>query len=249
MATMSVTHTLTNPLNSLGYLLLHEQDSKQKKAFIQALMDRLNPPPASKLLHAGCGTGLYTTEMARAQMDVTGVDFSAEAISKAEELEAENMHFYLHDVRLPFWMNYFDYIFSLFTSFGYYRSFREHDNAIRVLAQSLKIGGTVVVDYLNVHYDEDNLVAEQTHQVKGVTYTITNTQDEERFTRKLDIMDGDCVEESFIQTYYKFSIGDFTDMFAYQGLQIQEVYGNYNFELFDIYKSPRLIFLAKKIRY
>ncbi len=46
----------------------------------------------------------------------------------------------------------------------------------------------------------------------------------------------------------KFSLGDFTEMFAYQGLQIQEVFGDYNFANYDVRKSPRLIMVAKKGR-
>ena len=44
----------------------------------------------------------------------------------------------------------------------------------------------------------------------------------------------------------KFSLGDFTEMFAYQGLQIQEVFGDYNFANYDVKKSPRLIMIATK---
>jgi hypothetical protein len=44
----------------------------------------------------------------------------------------------------------------------------------------------------------------------------------------------------------KFSLGDFTEMFAYQGLQIMEVFGDYNFGNYDIRKTPRLIMIAKK---
>jgi hypothetical protein len=45
----------------------------------------------------------------------------------------------------------------------------------------------------------------------------------------------------------KFSLGDFTEMFAYQGLQIQEVFGDYHFGKYDVKKSPRLIMIARKI--
>ncbi|WP_462253162.1 hypothetical protein [Ferruginibacter sp.] len=44
----------------------------------------------------------------------------------------------------------------------------------------------------------------------------------------------------------KFSLGDFTEMFAYQGMQIQEVFGDYNFANYDVRKTPRLIMIAKK---
>ena len=39
-------------------------------------------------------------------------------------------------MRLPFWINYFDFAFNFFTSFGYFRTEREHYNAVRTIAQS-----------------------------------------------------------------------------------------------------------------
>ena len=45
----------------------------------------------------------------------------------------------------------------------------------------------------------------------------------------------------------KFSLGDFTEMFAYQGLQIQEVFGDYDFGNYDVKKSQRMVMIAKKI--
>lgn len=50
----------------------------------------------------------------------------------------------------------------------------------------------------------------------------------------------------FTEKVSKFTIGDFTDMFAYQGLQIKEVFGDYNFSGYSINKSPRLVMIAQK---
>jgi hypothetical protein len=36
-------------------------------------------------------------------------------------------------------------------------------------------------------------------------------------------------------------------MFSFQGLQIQEVFGDYQFNGYDVKKSPRLIMIAKKV--
>jgi hypothetical protein len=46
----------------------------------------------------------------------------------------------------------------------------------------------------------------------------------------------------------KFSLGDFTEMFAYQGLQIQEVFGDYAFSNYDVKRSPRMLMIAKKTK-
>ncbi|MDZ4809051.1 MAG: hypothetical protein SGI96_12410, partial [Bacteroidota bacterium] len=44
----------------------------------------------------------------------------------------------------------------------------------------------------------------------------------------------------------KFSLGDFTEMLAFQGMQVQEVFGDYQFNSYDIKKTPRLIVIASK---
>ena len=46
----------------------------------------------------------------------------------------------------------------------------------------------------------------------------------------------------------KFNLADFTDMFADESMQIQEVFGDYSFNRYDVQKSPRLIVIAKKIK-
>ncbi len=44
----------------------------------------------------------------------------------------------------------------------------------------------------------------------------------------------------------KFSLGDFTDMLSFQGMQVEEVFGDYNLSGYDVKKTPRLIVIARK---
>ncbi len=162
--------------------------------------------------------------------DITGIDLSEDSIVEALQYESENLHFFQHDMRLPFWINYFDYAFNFFTSFGYFRTQREHDNAVRTIAQSLKTKGIFVMDYLNVHYAEDHMVHQSEKEIDAVNYIITKWYDETHFYKKIMVED-EALEEPLVYTekVAKFSLGDFTEMFAYQGMQMQEVFGDYNF--------------------
>ncbi len=135
-----------------------------------------------------------------------------------------------------------------FTSFGYFRTRREHDNSIRTIAQSLAPGGYFVMDYLNVHYAEDHLIHRSEKEVDGVIYYITKWYDETHFFKRIVVEDEELDEPlEYTEKVSKFSLGDFTDMFAYQGLQVQEIFGDYEFNSYDIKKSPRLIMISKKI--
>jgi len=239
-----------NWFNSSYYHQLYfNRDEKEAAAFIDKLIDFLRPLPGSVMLDVACGKGRHSIHLADKGFDVTGIDISEDSIKEALLQEKENLHFYLHDMRLPFRINYYDQAFNFFTSFGYFNTRREHDNAIRTIAQAIKPGGCFVMDYLNVHYAEDHLVHQFEKEIDGVNYFITKWFDETHFYKKIQVED-EALDTPLVYTekVAKFSLGDFTEMFAYQGLQIQDVFGDYNFGGYDVRKSPRLIMIAKKGR-
>jgi 2-polyprenyl-3-methyl-5-hydroxy-6-metoxy-1,4-benzoquinol methylase len=228
--------------------LYFNRDHQEAANFIDALINYLQPKPGATMLDVACGKGRHSIHLAQQGFDVTGIDLSEESIEEALKYETDKLHFFMHDMRLPFWINYFNYAFNFFTSFGYFKTRRESDNAIRTIAQSLKPNGCFVMDYLNVHYAEDNLVHQFDKEIDGVNYFITKWFDETHFYKKI-VVEDEALEEplQYTEKVAKFSLGDFTEMFAYQGLQIQEVFGDYNFGHYDVRKSPRLIMVAKKL--
>ncbi len=236
--------------NSPYYHMLYQhRDDDEAFLFIGALIKHLAPAVGSHMLDVACGKGRHSKVLAEMGFDVTGIDLSFESIREALLSEDENLHFYQHDMRLSFWIHYFEYAFNFFTSFGYFKTRRENDNAIRTIAQSLKSDGILVMDYLNVHFAEDHLVPELIKQVDDVQFHIKKWHDEDHFYKQIQIEDkGVLFEQSYTEKVAKFNMGDFNDMFAYQGLQIQEVFGDYHFGHYDVRKSPRLIMIAKKIR-
>ena len=215
--------------------------------FINKLIDYLKPGKESLMLDVACGRGRHSRILAALGFDVTGIDLAVESIKEAKKYETESLHFFVHDMRLPFWINYFDYAFNFFTSFGYFNTRREHDNSIRTIAQSIKPDGIFVLDYLNVHYAEDHLVHKSEIQVDDINYFITKWFDETHFYKKIVVEDDELdnpIEHQ--EKVAKFSLGDFTEMFAYHQLQIQEVFGDYNFNSYHIKNSPRMVMIAKK---
>lgn len=235
--------------NSPYYHQLYaNRDEKEAAAFIHQLVEYLQPPAGASMLDVACGKGRHSIQLANKGFDVTGIDLSEDSIREALKSEKENLHFFQHDMRLPFWINYFDYAFNFFTSFGYFKTRREHDNAIRTIAQSLKNRGIFVMDYLNVHYAEDHLVHLSKKEVNDIHFVITKWFDETHFYKKIVIEDHSLnTSLEYMEKVAKFTLGDFTEMFAYENLQIQEVFGDYTFGRYDIKKSPRLIMIARKL--
>ena len=228
--------------------LYFERDEMEAAKFINKMIDHLHPEPGSFMLDMACGKGRHSLQLASKGFDITGIDLSPDSIAAAKEHESDQLHFFVHDMRLPFWINYFDYAFNFFTSFGYFNTRREHDNSIRTIAQSLKSNGVFVIDYLNVHYAEDHLVHKSEVEVEGVNYYITKWFDEDHFYKKI-IIEDEVLEKplEFREKVAKFSVGDFTEMLAYHQMQVQEVFGDYHLHDYHVKNSPRMIIIAKKI--
>lgn len=228
--------------------LYFNRNEQEAAAFIEQLVKHLQPLPGAFMLDVACGRGRHSKTLAAKGFDVTGIDLSISSINEAIKLESDNLHFFQHDMRLPFRVNYFDVVFNLFTSFGYFNTTRENDNVIRSMASAIKEGGMLVMDYLNVHYAEDHLVHKSELQLDGINFFITKWFDEDHFYKKIIIEDEELGEPlEFIEKVAKFSLGDFNDMFAFHDLQMQEVFGDYQFGHYDVRKSPRLLMLARKV--
>jgi SAM-dependent methyltransferase len=227
--------------------LYFERDDAEAADFIKRLINHLQPPAKSRMLDVACGKGRHSKILASMGYNVTGIDISFDNIKYARQFETANLDFYVHDMRLPFWGNYFDYAFNFFTSFGYFKTRREHDDAIRTIAKSLKPGAVFVVDYLNVHYAEIHLKHHEVKQLNGTGYDINRWHDETHFYKKITVTDPSIKQPfTYTEQVAKFNLGDFTDMLSFQELQVEEVFGDYDFTSYDTRKTPRLILVARK---
>jgi SAM-dependent methyltransferase len=239
---------LTDWITSPYFPLFYEDQQEQRTNFVEALLETIRPAKNSRILEVGCRTGANSQLIAHHGYDVTGIDLSFKAISKAKEFETETLHFFQHDIRLPFWMNYFDYALNLFTAFGRFVTLREHDNSIRVIAQSLKADGFFVLDYVNVHVRQGAAKEPSEKTIGSVHFKTSQWDDEENFYRKIKVTENGFVKDTFIDKLVKLTPGDFKEMFARQELQVQEVFGDYSFNSYDRDHSPRLIMIAKKTK-
>lgn len=230
--------------------LYKHRDDSEAELFIKRLIGLLNPVANATMLDIACGKGRHSIALAEMGFDVTGIDLSFPSIEEAKESETEHLHFYQHDMRLPFWINYYNYAFNFFTSFGYFRTKREHDNAIRTITQSLVQNGVFVIDYLNVHYAEDNTIKSQIITIDDAEFHITKWHDEHHFFKQIQVIDSTnkTLKHLYTERVAKFSLGDFNEMLSYHNMQVQQVFGDYQLGKYDLRKSPRLIIVAKKMK-
>jgi len=133
-------------------ILYQNRDELEAQEFVESLLDYLQPPAGSTMLDIACGEGRYAHQLAGHGYRVTGIDLSECSIAVAKQSETDNLEFFVHDMRLPFITNYFDYAFNFFTSFGYFSHDRDNELAAKAFAGALRPGGILVIDYLNRDY-------------------------------------------------------------------------------------------------
>jgi SAM-dependent methyltransferase len=227
--------------------LYSHRDDREAVSFIDRLIARLQPSAAAEVLDLGCGSGRHARRLAAHGLKVTGLDLSAESLALAREraaADAGSLRFVRQDMRQPFGDEAFDHVFSLFTSFGYFDDPAEHLAVIRNMATSLRAGGGLVLDYLNVRHAERYLTSNEIIRRDRTTYRLTRWSDTDAIYKRVVIGTADAVE--YVERVAKLTLEDFRFMLALSGLRVEAVYGNYQLAPFDAESSPRLIVVARK---
>lgn len=238
--------------NSPYYHLLYDhRDEQEARRFISKLIAHLNPPAGSKMLDLACGKGRHAAQLAEYGYEVTGLDIAEDSILAARrQYNSPRLQFDVHDMRkpLPFPQEHFDYVFNLFTSFGYFETEAEHLQTLHNIAYSLKSGGTFVMDFMNAEKVIAKLVPEEQIQKKGLLFHIRRWQDEAGYINKEirftppESTTPLCFTER-VRAYRK---DELKDMLAQAGLPLRETFGNYELQPFNPAQSDRCILLAEK---
>lgn len=226
--------------------LYSNRSEKEATEFIDALIDELTPAANSTMLDLGCGAGRHAKHLASKGFDVTGLDLAASSIRNAKKYGKENLRFARHDMRDPFGKNRFDYVFNFFTSFGYFQNDEENHQVVRNIYHALKPGGLLILDYLNVAWCEERLIAEEAKEIDGIVYHISRWTDERFFYKKIVLENMPAGQAEFVEQVAKFDLDNFARLFERNGLQVKKVYGDYGLGAYKSGTSPRLIMVAGK---
>jgi SAM-dependent methyltransferase len=233
--------------NSPYYHILYQQrDHAEAEFFIDNLCAYLKPAANARLFDIACGRGRHSIYFNSKGFDVTGIDLSIASIKYAKQYENKQLHFYVHDMRYLFYVNYFDIALNLFTSFGYFETDQEHIKALKNFNKALKPGGLLVLDFFNSSKVIDTLCPELTKNVGGILFNIHKKIQNCKIVKSIDFTDHDK-PYNYQEEVMAYGMDDFKYFFEQSGFEIAHCFGNYNLEEFDSTKSDRLIFICKKV--
>ena len=236
--------------NSPYYHILYKnRDENEAKIFMSHLAEYLRIPPKASILDAACGKGRHAAFLASNGFAVTGFDLATESILEAKKVYETlidnplyNLEFCVHDIRKPFRENSFDYVFNLFTSFGYFETQEENQETISALAASLKRQGILVIDFFNTEKVLSCLPQAEIKEIEGISFRI-----EKSLQKKFIVKDIRFENKHFQERVMAITYQDFLGYFENANLQIQHCFGNYQLSDYEPSKSERMIWIVKKI--
>ncbi|MDF3078519.1 MAG: class SAM-dependent methyltransferase [Sphingobacteriaceae bacterium] len=235
-----------NWFNSPYYHILYNQrNDKEAEHFIDNLCNYLKPTIDCRLLDIACGRGRHAIYLNKKGFDVTGIDLSFSSIKYASQFENERLHFFVHDMRYLFYINYFDIAFNLFTSFGYFDTQKDHVNALKTFRKSLKADGTLVLDYFNSEKIKRNLTRKEVKHIDKIDFNISKHIEGDKIIKSIDFEHGGN-GYAFQEKVNAFSLADFEELFTLSGFKIVKYFGDYNLNEYDENTSDRLILICRK---
>ena len=230
---------------SYYHILYKNRDDNEAQDFMDELLRFLNPSATDKIMDLACGKGRHAIYLNEKGYRVTGVDLSPESISHASQFENDRLNFDVHDMRKVYQKDSFEYLFNLFTSFGYFENESENIDAIKSFAATLKPGGTLVIDFMNADKVVKNLVAHEIKTVDHIEFHISRRVENGFIVKDIRFED-EGKAFHFTEKVKAISQSDFIGYLQHAGLTLVKTAGNYNLEDFNADTADRLILIAKK---
>ena len=232
--------------NSPYYHMLYGNRSHKEAAdFIDRLVDSLGLKKGYRILDLACGKGRHSIQLNSKGFEVIGIDLSEKSIESAQQHSNHGLDFFVHDMRQLFWLEHFDLVVNLFTSFGYFHDNEDDQQMMDGVFESLKPGGRFVIDFMNAEKVVKNLVNYEEKQVEEVKFVINRKVEDGVIIKSIDVIDG-SKKSNFVEEVDELYLGDFIKYLSQAGFTIVSTYGDYQLQEFEATSSDRLIIVAEK---
>ncbi|MBL4625376.1 MAG: class I SAM-dependent methyltransferase [Flavobacteriales bacterium] len=226
------------------YTLYDHRNYEEAETFIRNILGYLNPKANASFLDLACGAGRHSKFINSFGHFVTGVDLSPNSIVSANKLSNNSLNFFVHDMRSRIKAQSFDYVFNLFTSFGYFENQEDNLKVLQAINSELNKNGTVIIDFMNTTKVIKNLVTKETIEKQGITFNIKRAFIDGIITKQISFRDN-SKEHQFEERVQAIYLKDFTKLCNQAGFSIVKVFGNYALEKFDKDQSDRLIMVLR----
>ncbi len=217
---------------------------------VDALLHLINLPQGSTVLDLGCGYGRHALLLATMGYQVTGLDKSqyllhqAEVAALAQGVQIRWVHGDMRDI--PF-LNEFDAVLSLFSSFVYFEE-EENLHVLRQMQRALKPSGFLLIDTLSLfrlirnftpsgitHYDNGLIVLEERR------FDLLTSRNEVQIT----LLHPDGQRRQYQYSMRLYTPAELGVLCASVGLPVQAYYGGLDGSAVTM--ESRLVIVSRKV--
>lgn len=207
----------------------------------------------TRILDLACGTGRHSVALAKAGFEVTGMDLEPSYITQARQAAQQarvHVRWQAGDMRkLPF-IQEFDAVICMFSSFGYFERKRDNFQVLKSIARVLRPSGRLLLDLPNMYWMLTRVKTYTEHRV-GLTRITERRTYNKRTHRYLNTIylypPKGCVQKT-CTFMYLYSVQDITAMLYRAGFSVKRVYGDYQRRRYHTKQSPRLIIVAETVQ-
>ncbi|MDX8437283.1 class I SAM-dependent methyltransferase [Mesorhizobium abyssinicae] len=225
---------------------VHSPEESDRQA--DAIWKLLSLVQGSPVLELGCGYGRITNRLAEKGALVTGLDISPILLNKAKAVAAESgmdVEYVLGDMRSLPWRHRFDAAFLWHLTFGYF-SDADNERVLRESASSLRKGGRLLIDHLNIfalrsHGAPTCYVAQRNDDLR-IDMMSTEVLTGRAHCDRLIVRNG-CVRRTHL--YFRlYGFAECARMLRSAGFESVEAYGEEGAPFTS--NDPRLVIVARK---
>lgn len=228
------------------HLLYRHRDTAEAEKLITKLVQHLHLQSGANVIDVACGRGRHAQQLFQLGLSVTGIDLSEESVAYAKQhFRGKGVNFVVHDMREPFPVKNFDAAFNLFTSFGYFDTDEQDQLALKQIGAAIRTGGYVVLDYLNFDPLLGQLPQAREQFVEEVTFRTKKYYNAPYLIKEIHV-DTPGEQLHFAERVKQISLEQFSLYFSKAGIQLEEVYGNYELDPFDPVRSDRMLLIGRK---
>ena len=225
--------------------LYKNRNESEAELFISNLYKYLNLSN-EYVLDLACGKGRHSVTLNNLGLKVLGVDLSPQSIQSATHFQNNHLKFQEHDMREVIENESFDVIFNLFTSFGYFEIEEDNFKVLRSIYEMLHTNGLLVIDFMNVTKTLKSLVKEEIKIEDNIEFNLKREFDGKFINKNISFSDQGQVY-NFQESVRGFTFDDFHNMLKETNFKIEEVFGDFQLNPFDVATSDRLIIIARKL--
>jgi SAM-dependent methyltransferase len=226
-------------------------DRSDARTALLSILQHVGLEEGSQILDLCCGPGRYATELAKMGFEVVGIDINEDYVALAQKLveqERVSPEIIVGDMREISYVDRFDAVINVGTSFGFFETDAENQLVVELIARALKPGGRFLLEMGNRDYFLKNFEAARSRENPGGSVTqVQRTFDYERSrmdTTFRKSSNGELVE-AWAHSWRAYTLAEVASLLSHADLELVDTFGGWQSEPYDV-DAPRMAVISKK---